>query len=121
MNEQKPTKDTKPERGSATRSSSFPSRASVPSSPPQLLLFADVLPNGQGGFTVRPVKPQQEIRTVDAAKLLGVSRAQMWYLRNQPLGQRILRWRFISEKKGKILWDLDSVLAYKEATRSIED
>lgn len=119
MNEQKPTKDTKQERGSVTRSSSLPSRTSVSS--PQLLLFADVLPNGQGGFTVRPLKPQQEIGTAAAAKLLGVCRAQMWYLRNQPMGQKILKWRFTSEKKGKILWDLESVIAYKEATKSIED
>lgn len=88
---------------------------------PQLLLFADVTPNGVGGFTVRPLKPTQEIGTAAAARLLGVCRAQMWYLRNQPLGQKILKWRFISEKKGKILWELESVIAYKEATKSIQD
>lgn len=96
----------------------------APTTQPQLLLWADILPNGNGGFTVVPQKPVQtvqEIGTTRAAQLLGVCRAQMWYIRNQPLGQKLLKWRFTSEGKGKIAWELPSVLAYKEATKSIED
>lgn len=87
-----------------------------------MLFSSDITPNGIGGFTVTPRKVVgEEIGTRQAAKILGVCRAQMWYLRNQRLGQQILKWRFISEKKGKILWELASVIAYKEATKAIED
>ena len=67
---------------------------------PQLLLFADVVPNGNGGFIVQPRKPLgPEITTKQAARILGVCRAQMWYLRNcHPQAQKILKWRFTSEK-----------------------
>lgn len=87
----------------------------------QMMLWADVVPSGNGSFVVVPRRPESEINTRKAAEILGVCRAQMWYLRNQPLGQKLLRWRFISERKGKILWELQSVLAYKEATKAIED
>lgn len=120
MNEQKPTKDTKTELGSATRSPSLPSRASVSS--PQLLLFADVLPNGSGGFTVRPHKPEEEVSTAQAAKILGVSRAQMFYLRDNPVASKILQWRFTTPGNGgsgkKIRWKSASLIAYLEASRS---
>lgn len=89
--------------------------------PAQIPVLASVLPDGNGGFIVKPQKPAAEITTEQARKILGVCRAQMWYLRNQPMGQKILKWRFTSEKRGKILWDAASVLAYKEATKGIED
>ena len=89
---------------------------------PQLLLFADVVPNGNGGFIVQPRKPLgPEITTKQAARILGVCRAQMWYLRNcHPQAQKILKWRFTSEKGGKILWDTDSVQRFREMTLSID-
>lgn len=91
--------------------------------PAQILLFAtEVVRQGDGRFVVTPRKPAgPEIPTREAARILGVSRAQMWYIRNTPLGQRHLRWRFISDKRGKILWDSASLLAYKVATEQIED
>lgn len=89
--------------------------------PVQIPVLASVLPDGNGGFIVKPQKPTTEITTEQARRILGVCRAQMWYLRNQKMGQKILKWRFTSEKKGKILWDAASVLAYKEATKAIED
>ena len=89
---------------------------------PQLLLFADVLPDGSGGFVVRPRKPiGPEITTVQAAKILGLCRASMWNIRNQPLGQKLLRWRFTTPGKKRILWDADSVIAYRTAVSRIED
>jgi hypothetical protein len=89
---------------------------------PQLLLFADVVPNGNGGFVVQPRKPLgPEITTKQAARILGVCRAQMWYLRNcHPQAQKILKWRFTSEKAGKILWDAASVQRYRELTLQID-
>ncbi len=91
--------------------------------PAQILLFAtDVARQVDGRIVLTPRRPAApEIPTVEAARILGVSRAQMWYIRNTPLGQRHLRWRFISDKKGKILWDTSSVLAYREATTALED
>lgn len=87
----------------------------------QLLLFADVLPDGAGGFVVKPRKPMVEITTRQAASILGVCRAQMWYLRNcHPQAQRILKWRFTSEKGGKLVWDLESVQQYREMTLGVD-
>lgn len=81
-----------------------------------------ITPRGDGTFIVSPGKPSaREIPTREAARILGVCRAQIWYIRNQTLGRKLLRWRFTSELKGKILWELDSVIAYRDATRSLED
>lgn len=87
---------------------------------PQLLLFADVLPNGSGGFTVRPRKPLQEIGTTEAAHMLGVCRSTMWELRNDATAGKYLKWRFTTPSQRKVLFELDSVVAYLEYTRSLE-
>lgn len=87
----------------------------------QMLLFAQVLPNGNGGFTVTPGKPTEEVSTSQAAKLLGVSRAQMFYLREDPVASKILQWRFTTPGGGsgkKIRWNSASLIAYLEASRS---
>jgi len=47
-----------------------------------LLLRATVLPNGSGGFVVQPGKPLREVGTIQAAKMLGISRTTMWELRH---------------------------------------
>ncbi len=86
----------------------------------QTVLMADVLPNGNGGFTVRPRKPLQEIGTVEATKILGVCRATMWALRNDPVAGKILKWRFTSPGKRKVKFTLESVLAYLEFTKTLE-
>jgi hypothetical protein len=85
-----------------------------------MLLFADVVSNGNGGFTVTPRKPLHEIDSRQAAKILGVSRAHMANIVNHPMGQKILRWRWISEKHGKRLFEYESVLEYREATKDPE-
>ena len=62
---------------------------------------------------------EEEIKTTEVMKLLGCSRGQVWYIRNSPLGAKHLRWRFISDKQGKILWNRASVLAYKSALEEV--
>src|SRR5690242_965913 len=41
--------------------------------PAYTFLFADVLPNGSGGFIIAPRKPTREITSVQAAKMLNLS------------------------------------------------
>jgi hypothetical protein len=87
----------------------------------QMVLFADLLPNGCGGFTVAPRKPSGEVNTAQAAKILGVSRTQMFYLRDNPIAGKILKWRFTTPGCGRgknIRWDTSSLLEYLEASRS---
>jgi hypothetical protein len=87
----------------------------------QLLLFGEVLPDGTGGFVVKPRKPLPEVTTKEAARILGVSRAQMWYLRNHhPRAMQILRFRFSSERRGRVLWDVDSLHQFRQMTRELE-
>lgn len=89
-------------------------------SPDQLLMFAEVLPNGNGGFTIVPKKPVSEISSSQAAKMLQVCRTSLSNIVNQRLGQKHLRWRWTSEKKGKRVFELESVLAYMEALRELD-
>lgn len=87
----------------------------------QLPLFADWTPNGNGGFVAVPRKPMEEVSTSQAAKLLGVSRAQMFYLREDPVASKILEWRFTTPGSGpgkKIRWKSASLIAYLEASKS---
>jgi hypothetical protein len=86
----------------------------------QILMFADCLPNGQGGFTIVPKKPLQEIGPVETAKLLNVHRSSLSLIVNYPLAQKLLKWRWSSERQGKRIFELDSVLAYREATKDHE-
>lgn len=88
--------------------------------PAQIMLFADVLPNGHGGFTITPRRPSQEITSKQAAKMLNLSRATLSNILNQPEAQRMLRWRWISERKGKRVFELESVIQYREATKDAE-
>ena len=91
-------------------------------SPAQILLFADVLPNGSGGLTVVPRKSlPREVSTEEAAELLGVCRTTMYALRNDPRAMKTLRWRFTTPSKRIVLYELESVLAYREATKQWED
>lgn len=88
--------------------------------PGQMLLFADVVSNGNGGFTVTPKKPLMEIEARQVAKILGLSQRQVANIVNHPEGGRILRWRWSSEKQGKRLFEYESVMEYREATKDPE-
>jgi hypothetical protein len=84
------------------------------------ILFAEIRPTPEGGYIIKPRKPVREIGTKEALGILNVSRASFWYLLNSPTGQKTLRWRWLSERQGKRLFELDSVLEYLAATRDPE-
>lgn len=123
-----------------TSTSSSPPRSTPPTNgistttPPAqkrgtMILVADVIPNGGGQYIVTPRPPKgiqvgadgltQWIPTEVARKILGLGRAMMWYVRQEELGKKHLRWRFISQSKRKILWDVESLFAYKAALQEI--
>ena len=81
---------------------------------------ASILPDGNGRFIVTPSKPRLECSTADAAKILGVHRSSLSNIVNYPLAQKLLKWRWTSEKRGKRIFDLASVVAYKDATEDPE-
>lgn len=87
--------------------------------PMQIMLFADVVSNGVGGFNVIPRKPLKEIDSKTAAQLLNVCRGSLTLIVNSQLGQKHLRWRWLTEKKGKRMFEFESVLAYREATKDL--
>jgi hypothetical protein len=86
----------------------------------QILMFGEVISNGLGGYTVIPKKPVAEVDSKAAAKMLGVSMTTLHSLVNDREASKILRWRWISEKRGKRLWDAESLRAYREATTNSE-
>jgi hypothetical protein len=88
--------------------------------PAYTYLFADVLPNGSGGFIIAPRKPTREITSTQAAKMLNLSRSTLGNIVNFSKAHRLLRWRWTSEKMGKRIFELESVLRYREATRDSE-
>lgn len=88
--------------------------------PAYTFLFADVLPNGSGGFIIAPRKPTREISSMQAAKMLNLSRSTLGNIVNFKRAHQILRWRWTSEKMGKRIFELESVLRYREATRDSE-
>lgn len=97
-----------------------------------LILFADAYPDGNGGFLVKPRAPRslvirangkqfvQEIGSIDACKVLGISRASIHDLVNDdPEGRRRIKWRFNTGRKGgKRLFEVQSLLDFIEWTRA---
>ncbi len=100
-------------------------KASGPNVPPeQNLLFAEplVTPRGDGTFIVAPGKPRSqvlEVGTLRATEMLGIGLTALRAARESKLGQHYLRWRFTSEKQRVLVWEVPSLRAYKDATRSI--
>ncbi|MDB6111408.1 MAG: hypothetical protein JWR69_3158 [Pedosphaera sp.] len=88
--------------------------------PAYTILFADVLPNGSGGFVIAPKRPTREISSQQTAKMLNISRSTLSNILNEPKAYRILRWRWISGKMGKRVFELESVLQYRKASRDPE-
>lgn len=89
---------------------------------PVVHVLSEIQSLGDGSYRLMPRKPRvevEEISTVQACKILGISRGTIWYDRNTPLGQKILRWRFTGPGQGRIVWELPSVLAYKEALKQL--
>lgn len=92
----------------------------APNDPSQILLFADLVPNACGGFAVVPRKPSQEISSREAARMLNVARSTLSDIINTEKGQKHLRWRWTTAKKGKRVFELASVLEYREASGDSE-
>ena len=89
--------------------------------PAQILLFADVVSNGVGGFNVIPRKPLHEISSKKAAELLNVCRGSLSLIVESKLGQKHLRWRWLTEKRGKRVFEFESVIEYRDATKALVD
>jgi len=68
---------------------------------------------GRPGFSVIEVGSEQ------ACELLGMSQSALRAARESKLGRHHLRWRFTSETQRVIAWEVPSLMAYKEATRSL--
>ena len=96
-----------------------PAKTSAPMTA-QTLLTASVVSDGSGGFRVIPNKPKLEIPSVEAARMLNVCRSSMSNIIDRPLGQKHLRWRWLTEGKGKRVFDVDSVIAYREALKDLD-
>lgn len=101
-----------------------PETASQNAPQEQNLVFAEarVTPRGDGTFIVAPGKPRAQVPEVGsfrAAELLGVGFTALRAARESKLGLQYLRWRFTTETRRILVWELPSLLAYKEATRSI--
>lgn len=86
-----------------------------------MILFADVVPAGGGEFRIIPRKPSaivEEVGTNKAARILGYKARSSIHeeVLNHPKAH-LLRWRY-TPGGGKILFELPSLLAFKEATRN---
>lgn len=93
-------------------------RKKLSDDPAQILLFADVVKVGDT-FSIIPRKPLHEISSRKAAEMLNVCRGSLSLIVNSELGQKHLRWRWLTEKRGKRVFELDSVIAYREATKDL--
>lgn len=88
------------------------------------LLFAEplVTPRSDGSFVVAPGKPiaqTLEVGTFRAARMLGICHTALRAARESELGRHYLRWRFTSENQRVLVWEVPSLMKYKEATRSL--
>jgi hypothetical protein len=95
-------------------------KKSASSDPRQILMFGEMLSNGLGGFTVIAKKPMVEVDSNAAAKMLGVSKTTLHSLVDDKEAARVLKWRWATEKRGKRLWDVESLQAYRKATENPE-
>lgn len=109
-----------------------PAKPAMPAA--SLILFADAYPDGNGGFQIIPRPPRslvmskrggqlvQEVGSIDACKILGIGRACIHSLINDdPVGKRMIKYRFTSKRRGKRVFDVASLLAYREWTKTLED
>jgi hypothetical protein len=81
-----------------------------------------VIPRGDGSFLVAPGKLRAgviEVGTLRAAEMLGIGHTALRAARESKLGRHYLRWRFTTEKQRVLAWEVPSLVAYKEATRSV--
>lgn len=91
----------------------MPDNTKAPAELPRNML-AEVVSLGGGSFKLAP-RIAREITGVQAARILGMSRSTLSLHVYEPLGKKLLKWRWLTAKHSKRLFDLDSVMAYREA------
>jgi len=82
----------------------------------QISIAGDVVPIGNGAFRVIPRKPIIEVGPAEAARILHVATSSLPNLLDRPLAQKHIRWRWLSDAKGKRLYDTSSLYAYLATT-----
>jgi len=117
---QKVGKSAKTNSLSAPSAFSAVKTVSTPAPPPPDFTFTPiVVPRGDGSFVVSPGKPRVEVGTIAAAKMLGVGRATMAALREDPRAMKILRCRFTTPSCKILRWDVASLHAFKVAMEQL--
>lgn len=96
-----------------------PAKKVTPAPVAKTLLFADLVPNGSGGFTVVPRKPTAEIESREVARMLKVARSTLSTILNTAKGQKHLRWRWLTDKQGKRVFEAASVADYTSTRAKI--
>jgi hypothetical protein len=90
-------------------------------SAPAFAFLGTSIPQGDGSVLVKPGKPVQEVGSREAAQLLGIARSYLCPLLDQPLASKLIKWRWLNpDKKGKRLFNVASLHAYRKATQEIE-
>lgn len=100
--------------------------------PPPLITFGEFLPKGDGTFALTPRVPRspsvrkvrglwiEEVDTNDACQILGVGRGCIHSLINTDREARTrIKYRFTSGHRGKRVFDVSSLLAYVDWTKTL--
>lgn len=79
-----------------------------------------VLPKGDGSYLVQPGKPAAECDSNEAARILGCSRSSISLMLDNPAAQKLIKWRWVTPKRGKRLFEVASLHTYVKSTRDPE-
>lgn len=79
------------------------------------LIFAEQRKMPDGSFITVPRKPRNEVGPCEAARILNVSKSSLSNIINMPKGQQIIRWRWVTEKQGKRMFETESLMRYLQA------
>ncbi len=77
--------------------------------------MGEFIPNGSGGFILRPGKPKLEVGPSEAARILNCAQSSLTNMLDRPLAQKYIKWRWTSDSHGKRVFDSASLQAYREA------
>lgn len=83
-------------------------------------LAPTILPRGDGTYLVQPGKPAAECDSNEAARILGCSRSSISLMLDNPSAQAHIKWRWVTPKRGKRLFEVASLYDYIRATRDPE-
>lgn len=105
--------------GGKTVSSSKVASGKPPASCPPVYFPAKVTPRGDGSYIVEPLRPvvgEHWVEVKEAMKVLGLtSRGTLHNLRNSPGLCEMIRWKYTTPKQGKIVYEVNSLWAYRRA------